>query len=151
MDAVQTAIKDKIIVVQGRQVILDSDVAALYGVETKRVNEAIKNNPDKFPDGYILQLTPSEWEDLRSKISTTKSAKVRYAPKAFTEKGLYAGDDPEIACCHADDNRDYRNLCKGERTVPHNVGVARSCRPASARRTCRERQPHHQRFAGRCF
>ena len=89
MDAVQTAIKDKIIVVQGRQVILDSDVAALYGVETKRVNEAIKNNPDKFPDGYILQLTPSEWEDLRSKISTTKSAKVRYAPKAFTEKGLY--------------------------------------------------------------
>ena len=50
MDAVQTAIKDKIIVVQGRQVILDSDVAALYGVETKRVNEAIKNNPDKFPD-----------------------------------------------------------------------------------------------------
>ena len=89
MDAVQTAIKDKIIVVQGRQVILDSDVAALYGVETKRVNEAIKNNPDKFPDGYILQLTPLEWEDLRSKISTTKSAKVRYAPKAFTEKGLY--------------------------------------------------------------
>ena len=53
MDAVQTAIKDKIIVVQGRQVILDSDVAALYGVETKRVNEAIKNNPDKFPDGYL--------------------------------------------------------------------------------------------------
>ena len=78
MDAVQTAIKDKIIVVQGRQVILDSDVAALYGVETKRVNEAIKNNPDKFPDGYILQLTPSEWEDLRSKISTTKSAKGLY-------------------------------------------------------------------------
>ena len=77
MDAVQTAIKDKIIVVQGRQVILDSDVAALYGVETKRVNEAIKNNPDKFPDGYILQLTPLEWADLRSKISTTKSAKVR--------------------------------------------------------------------------
>ena len=60
MDAVQTAIKDKIIVVQGCQVILDSDVAALYGVETKRVNEAIKNNPDKFPDGYILQLTPAE-------------------------------------------------------------------------------------------
>ena len=128
MDAVQTAIKDKIIVVQGRQVILDSDVAALYGVETKRVNEAIKNNPDKFPDGYILQLTPSEWEDLRSKISTTKSAKVRYAPKAFTEKGLYiyAGDNPEIACCHTDDNRNYRNLCKGERTVSHDVGVART-------------------------
>ena len=89
MDAVQTAIKDKIIVVQGRQVILDSDVAALYGVETKRVNEAIKNQPRQIPGRYILQLTPSEWEDLRSKISTTKSAKVRYAPKALPEKGLY--------------------------------------------------------------
>ena len=89
MDAIQTAIKDKIIVVQGNQVILDSDVATLYGVETKRVNEAIKNNPDKFPDGYILQLTPAEWEILRSKISTAKSTKARYAPKAFTEKGLY--------------------------------------------------------------
>lgn len=86
MDAVQTAIKDKIIVVQGRQVILDSDVAALYGVETKRVNEAIKNNPDKFPDGYILQLTPSEWEDLRSKISTTKSARSAMPPKPLPKR-----------------------------------------------------------------
>ena len=69
MDAVQTAIKDKIIVVQGCQVILDSDVAALYGVETKRVNEAIKNNPDKFPDGYILQLTPKFGAVLTYKFS----------------------------------------------------------------------------------
>lgn len=89
MDAVQRAIKDKIVVIQGQQVILDNDVAALYGVETKRVNEAIRNNPDKFPDGYVLQITPAEWEILRSKISTAKSAKVRYAPKALTEKGLY--------------------------------------------------------------
>lgn len=51
MDAVQTAIKDKIIVIQGHQTILDSDVAALYGVETKRVNEAIKNNPDTLVSG----------------------------------------------------------------------------------------------------
>lgn len=56
MDAVQTAIKDKIIVVQGRQVILDSDVAALYGVETKRVNEAIKNNPDNSRTGTFSSL-----------------------------------------------------------------------------------------------
>lgn len=69
-------IKDKIILVQGQQVILDSDVAELYGVETKRINEAVKNNPDKFPDGYILSLTDKELEDLRSKFSTTKYKKI---------------------------------------------------------------------------
>lgn len=127
MDAVQTAIKEQNHRLFGRQVILDSDVAALYGVETKRVNEAIKNNPDKFPDGYILQLTPSEWEDLRSKISTTKIRKGPLCPQSLYRKGtLYAGDNPEIACCHTDDNRNYRNLCKGERTVSHDVGVART-------------------------
>ncbi len=68
-------IKDKIILVQEQQVILDSDVADLYGMETKRINEAVKNNPDKFPDGYILSLTDKELEDLRSKFSTTKYKK----------------------------------------------------------------------------
>lgn len=82
-------IKDKIILVQGQQVILDSDVAELYGVETKRINESVKNNPDKFPDGYILSLTDKELEDLRSKISTTKLTMSRTLPKAFSEKGLY--------------------------------------------------------------
>lgn len=82
-------IKDKIILVQGQQVILDSDVAELYGVETKRINEAVKNNPDKFPDGYILSLTDKELEHLRSKFSTTKLAMSRTLPKAFSEKGLY--------------------------------------------------------------
>lgn len=82
-------IKDKILLVQGEQVILDSDVAELYGVETKRINEAVKNNPDKFPDGYIVYLTDDEFEDLRSKISSAKLNKTRVAPKSFSEKGLY--------------------------------------------------------------
>ena len=78
---------------RGQRVILDSDVARLYGVETKRVNEAVKNNPDKFPDGYILHLNEEEREmSLRSKISTLKTAgrgeHTKYPPKAFTEKGL---------------------------------------------------------------
>ena len=62
--------------IRGQRVILDSDVARLYGVETKRVNEAVKNNPDKFPDGYIITLNNGEWEtsSLRSKISTLKTA-----------------------------------------------------------------------------
>lgn len=70
--------------------MLDVDVAELYGVETKRVNEAVKNNSEKFPEDYVFSLTGSELADLRSKISTAKlSSKSRSAPKAFTEKGLY--------------------------------------------------------------
>lgn len=53
-------IENKIISIQGQQIIIDSDVAELYGVETKRVNEAVKNNPDKFPEGYIILLTQEE-------------------------------------------------------------------------------------------
>ena len=59
-----------VVVIRGQQVILDSDVSALYGVETKRVNEAVKNNPDKFPEGYIFALSDEEWDALRSKNST---------------------------------------------------------------------------------
>ena len=83
-------IKSKIITVQGQQVILDSDAAELYGVETKRINEAVKNNPDKFPEGYIIGLTSDEWAEMKSKFSTSLTAggKVKL-PKAFTEKGLY--------------------------------------------------------------
>ena len=66
-------IKDKIIIVRGQQVILDSDVAELYGVETKRINEAVKNNPDKFPEGYILYLSMDEANCSRSKFSTLKN------------------------------------------------------------------------------
>ena len=82
-------VQDKIIDIRGEKVILDSDVAALYGVETKRINEAVKNNPDKFPEGYVLELNKKEWNGLKSKISTSiKGGKVKL-PTAFTEKGLY--------------------------------------------------------------
>ena len=65
-------------------------MAELYGVETKRVNEAVKNNPDKFPEDYMFTLTSEEVEDLGSKFSSTKiSTKSRAKPKVFTEKGLY--------------------------------------------------------------
>ena len=69
--------------------MLDSDVAELYGVETKRINEAVKNNPDTFPAGYIIELDKAEWDGLKSKFSTsTKGGKVKL-PSAFPEKGLY--------------------------------------------------------------
>ncbi len=82
-------VEERIIEIRGQKVLLDRDVAALYGVETKRVNEAVKNNPEKFPSGYIFELTSEEKNSLRSKISTTNFTKSRVLPKAFTEKGLY--------------------------------------------------------------
>ena len=82
-------IKDKIIIVRGQQVIFDRDIALLYKVETKRVNEAVKNNPDKFPEGYIIFLADNELDVLRSKFSTAKLNKSRVAPKMFTERALY--------------------------------------------------------------
>ena len=82
-------IKSKIINIQGQQVILDSDVAELYRVETKRINEAVKNNPDKFPDGYIIGLTTDEWNNLKSKFSTSSWGGKNKLPNAFSERGLY--------------------------------------------------------------
>ena len=82
-------LEEFIIEIKGQKVMLDADVAAIYGVETKRVNEAVKNNPDKFPDGYILELDKNEWDSLKSKFSTSmRGGKVKL-PSAFTEKGLY--------------------------------------------------------------
>lgn len=87
--------------VRGQQVLIDRDVAALYGVETKRINEAVRNNPDKFPEGYIFELTEAETEEVKAITAKnddfadenfdrkTVSSKTRYAPKAFTDRGLY--------------------------------------------------------------
>lgn len=83
------AIENKIVTIRGQQVILDRDIARLYDVETKRINEAVKNNPDKFPEGYVISLTADEFHGLKSKISTSSWGGVRKLPKAFTEKGLY--------------------------------------------------------------
>lgn len=82
------AVKDKMVSVGNQTVILDFNVAALYGVQTKEVNQAVKNNPAKFPEGYVFTLSPEQIEDLRSK-NLTANSKSRVAPKAFTEKGLY--------------------------------------------------------------
>ena len=86
-------IKTLILEIRDQKVILDSDVAKIYGVETKRVNEAVKNNPDKFPAGYIIELSKNEWGVLKSKNSTLKTSgrgqHSKYLPSAFTEKGLY--------------------------------------------------------------
>lgn len=85
----KNAVEEKLVTIRNKKVLIDADVAQLYGVETKRINEAVKNNSDKFPEGYLIELTKEEWDSLKSKFSTsTKGGKVKL-PTAFTEKGLY--------------------------------------------------------------
>ena len=86
-------VEKRVLTIRGEQVLIDRDVAELYGVETKDVNRAVKNNPEKFPDGYIISLNNDEWNSLRLNIftldNTGRGQHTKYTPKAFTEKGLY--------------------------------------------------------------
>jgi len=82
-------IQKLILEIRGQKIIIDSDVAEIYKLETRDVNKAVKNNPDKFPNGYFFELTKDELDILRGKFSTAKFSKTRVHPKAFTEKGLY--------------------------------------------------------------
>ncbi|GBR76977.1 putative ORF6N domain protein [Candidatus Termititenax persephonae] len=84
------SVEKRIITIRDQKVLLDSDVAELYGVETKRVNEAVKNNPDKFPQGYILDVTPNERKELVENFDRFNRLKhASGSAAAFTEKGLY--------------------------------------------------------------
>ncbi len=88
------AVQSRMLTIRNQQVLLDRDVAALYGVQTREVNQAIRNNPGKFPEGYILELTKEESDTLRSKFlilegGSRRGRHSKYSYKAFTEKGLY--------------------------------------------------------------
>ncbi|MDR3012189.1 MAG: ORF6N domain-containing protein [Chitinispirillales bacterium] len=83
-------VDSKIVEIRKTKVLLDCDVASLYGIETKDVNRAVKNNQDKFPDGYVITLDKNEKDELVKNFHQFNSLKHSYAaPKAFTEKGLY--------------------------------------------------------------
>ena len=83
-------VEEKIAIIRGVEVIADADVAALYGVGTREVNQAVQNNKDKFPADYMFELSNSELHDLKSKILTSNvSPNNRKPTKVFTEKGLY--------------------------------------------------------------
>lgn len=83
-------VEKKIIVVRNQQVIVDSDVATLYGVSTKEINQAVKNNPEKFPDGYIFPLTFHEKCEVVKNFDHLQKLKFsKVLPMAFTERGLY--------------------------------------------------------------
>lgn len=86
----QNDVQDKVIVVRGQQVLLDRDVAVLYGVSTGRINEAVKNNVEKFPNGYLFPLTNEEKIELIENFDRFESMKHSpNPPTAFTERGLY--------------------------------------------------------------
>ena len=85
-------IENKIRIIRGQQVMLDRNLAELYGVETKRLNEAVKRNIERFPADFCFQLTENEYSFLRSQIATSKTGETRggrqYLPYVFTEQGV---------------------------------------------------------------
>jgi phage regulator Rha-like protein len=81
-------IQNMIYEIRGQKVMLDSDLAVLYGVEIKRLNESVKRNIKRFPAEFMFQLTATEWSNLRSQIATFNKDTRKYKPFAFTEHGI---------------------------------------------------------------
>jgi hypothetical protein len=75
-------------VIRSEKILLDADLADLYGVATKVLNQAVKRNLDRFPADFMFQLTPEEWERMRSQIVTSSRRKLTAIPYAFTEQGV---------------------------------------------------------------
>lgn len=83
-------IAQSILLLRGQKVLLDTDLAELYGVTTKRFNEQVRRNLERFPGDFMFQLTQAEWESLRSQFATLKTGRGqhrKYLPYAFTEHG----------------------------------------------------------------
>ena len=84
------SVEDRIIEIRQQYVIIDSDVAELYGVETKQINQAVSRNPEKFPSGYVIKLNKNEKDEVVTNCDHLKHLKFSPSlPKAFTEKGMY--------------------------------------------------------------
>jgi len=83
-------IQDMIYEIRGQKIMLDRDLAELYGVELKALNQAVKRNIERFPDDFMFRLTQGEWDVLRSQFVTANRdiSKVRFTPYAFTEQGV---------------------------------------------------------------
>jgi hypothetical protein len=81
-------ITGKIYLIRARKVMLDEDLAELYGVETRRLNEQVKRNIERFPEDFMFQLTNKEYENLISQFATSRWGGRRKLPNAFTEQGV---------------------------------------------------------------
>lgn len=83
-------VMNKIYLIREQKVMLDSDLAELYGVETKRLKESVRRNLNRFPEDFMFDLTEPELKSLRTQIASSKTGRggVRYSPMAFTEQGV---------------------------------------------------------------
>ena len=81
-------IQSKIYEIRGLKVMLDRDLAEMYGVETRVLNQAIKRNYERFPEDFMFQLQPEEWNNLKSQIVTSRWGGTRKIPYVFTELGV---------------------------------------------------------------
>ncbi len=87
----EEAISDKIYFIRNQKVMLDRDLAVLYGIETKRLKEQVKRNLSRFPEDFMFELTETEYNSLRSQIATLKKGRgqhQKYLPSVFTEHGV---------------------------------------------------------------
>ena len=103
-------IVNKILLLKGQRVMLDSDLAELYDVPTKRINEAVRRNVERFPEDFMFQLTKEEYDSLRSQIATLKRGQhSKYLPNVFTEHGVLM----------------LANVLKSERAIEMSVQIIR--------------------------
>ena len=90
IEVTEEYLKEKLYKIRGKRVLLDADLAEIYGYDTKGFNRQVKNNIEKFDEDFMFELTDEELEDLRYKNCTANiSSKSRYNPHVFTEQGLY--------------------------------------------------------------
>ncbi len=110
-------IERSILLIRGHKVMLDSDLAELYGVTTKRLNEQVKRNLSRFPDDFMFQLTESETYVLRSQYATSKKGRGgrRYLPYVFTEQGVAM----------------LSSVLNSERAIKVNIEIMRAFRPVA--------------------
>lgn len=85
----ESTLKDKIYTIRGQQLMLDSDLAEIYGYETRYLNLQVKHNQNRFPDDFMFQLTKEEYDNVMLKISTSSHGGRRTLPYVFTEQGVY--------------------------------------------------------------
>ena len=103
-------IEHSILILRGQRVMLDSDLARMYGVSAKRLNESVKRNTLRFPKDFMFQLTDEEFGNLRSQIATSSFGGRRYLPYAFTEYGVVM----------------LSSVLKSERAIAVNIEIMRT-------------------------
>jgi ORF6N domain len=106
----ETTIATQIHFIRGEQVMLDFDLATLYGVETKVLKQTVKRNINRFPDDFMFELSTIEWNNLRSQFVTSSWGGIRYQPFAFTEQGVAM----------------LSGILKSERAVEVNIAIMRT-------------------------